>query len=307
MPSTADKRQTLRSLLKQGRPVMAPGVYDGFGLRLLEPFAVQAAYISGNAVSACLLGEPDVGLVDLTLLGDHLGRLNLCTDLPLICDADTGYGSVLNIRRTVQTLEAAGVAAIHIEDQLTPKRCAQLPGARAVLPHLEAVQRIEAACAARQDSSAPLMIIGRTDAAEAHGLAEAISRAKDFVGAGAEAVFIELKRSDDLLERIRQVADEVGAPSMVNMSVDPRLQALPAKDWVQAGIGIGIYPALARASFGHALQANMQRLLDGDIQALMAHSLDAQGYADALDITEVEQWERRFGAARPGGTPPQKP
>ena len=306
MTSTADKRQSLRSLLAHGQPVLAPGVYDGFGLRLVEPFPVQAAYISGNAVSACLLGEPDVGLVDLTLLGDHLGRLNLCTRLPLICDADTGYGSVLNIRRTVQTLEAAGVAAIHIEDQLTPKRCAQLPGARAVLPHLEAVRRIEAACAARQDSNAPLMIIGRTDAAEAHGLANAISRAQDFVRAGAEAVFIELKRSDDLLVRIKQVADEVGAPCMVNMSVDPRLQALPAKEWAQIGIGIGIYPALARGSFGHALRANMQRLLDGDVQGLMAHSLDAQAYADALAITEVEQWERRFGAATPDGTPPQK-
>ena len=160
---------------------------------------------------------------------------------PLICDADTGYGSVLNIRRTVQTLEAAGVAAIHIEDQITPKRCAQLPGARSVLPHAESVKRIEAACAARQDSSAPLMIIGRTDAAQAHGLDEAISRAKDFARAGAEAVFIELKRSDDLLDRIRQVANEVPVPCMVNMSVDPRLQALSTVEWAQAGIAIGIY------------------------------------------------------------------
>ena len=150
------------------------------------------------------------------------------------------------------------------------------------------------------------MIIGRTDAAQAHGLDEAISRAKDFARAGAEAVFIELKRSDDLLGRIRQVANEVPVPCMVNMSVDPRLQALSTVEWAQAGIAIGIYPALARASFGHALRANMERLLKGDVQGLLAHSIDAQAYAEALNISEVEQWERRFGAATPDGTPPQK-
>ncbi|MGA1336173.1 MAG: isocitrate lyase/phosphoenolpyruvate mutase family protein, partial [Burkholderiaceae bacterium] len=95
----------------------------------MERFPVDAAYVSGNAVSACLLGEPDVGLVDLTLLADHLARINQCTRLPIICDADTGYGSVVNIQRTVRSLELAGVAAIHLEDQVTPKRCAQLPGA----------------------------------------------------------------------------------------------------------------------------------------------------------------------------------
>lgn len=305
--SNTGKRQALRALLAQKQAVMAPGVYDGFGLRLIEPFNVQAAYISGNAVSACLLGEPDVGLVDLTLLADHLGRLNQCSTLPLICDADTGYGSVVNIRRTVRALEASGIAAIHIEDQLTPKRCAQLPGARAVLAHAEAVKRIEAACAARQDSHSPLMIIGRTDAAGMHGLDAAISRARDFVSAGAEAVFIELKSSPALLAQIEEIAGQVDAPCMVNMSVDPRLQALAPEDWARAGISIGIYPALARASFGHALQANMRRLLGGDVQGLLDNSLDAQAYAQALNLSEVEDWERRFGVEPPDASPLQKP
>lgn len=297
MPSAAQKRQFFRAALAARQAIFAPGVYDGFGLRLIERFPVDAAYISGNAVSACLLGEPDVGLVDLTLLAAHLGRLNQCTHLPLICDADTGYGGVVNIRRTVRSLEAAGVAAIHIEDQITPKRCAQLPGARQVVEHREAVLRIEAACAARQDSDAPLLIIGRTDAAGAHGLQAAIDRACDFVRVGAEAVFIELKSSPEMPEQLQTIARQVPAPCMVNMSVDPRLQQLAPAQWAQAGIAIGIFPALARGSFGYALQANMQRLLARDITALGANSLSAQAYADALNITEVEDWERRFSAA----------
>lgn len=300
MPSATQKRQSFRTALQSGQPIFAPGVYDGFGLKLIQSFEVDAAYISGNAVSACLLGEPDVGLVDLTLLADHLARLNQCTHLPLICDADTGYGSVVNIRRTVRTLEAAGVAAIHIEDQLTPKRCAQLPGARAVVGHQEAVLRIEAACAARLETDTPMLIIGRTDAAAAHGLQAAIDRAKDFVRAGAEAVFIELKSSPTMLDQIRAVADQVPAACMVNMSVDPRLQQLAPQQWAAAGIAIGIFPALARASFGHAVLANMHRLLGRDIAGLQANSLSAQAYADALQITEVEDWERRFSAVQPG-------
>lgn len=296
MTSARLKRQALRAALHAKQPVLAPGVYDGFGLRLIEDFPVGAAYVSGNAVSACLLGEPDVGLVDLTLLAAHLGRLNQCTALPLICDADTGYGGVVNVRRTVRSLEACGVAAIHIEDQRTPKRCAQLPGARQVVSQREAVLRIEAACAAREDADAPLMIIGRTDAAEAHGLQAAIDRACAFVQAGAEAVFVELKSSPDLPEKIQTIARQVPAPCMVNMSADKRLLKLAPDQWAMAGISIGIYPALARASFGFAVRANLKRLLSGDIDGLQANSLSAEAYAEALKLSAVEDWERRFSA-----------
>lgn len=307
MPSAAMKRRAFRELLASSKPIFAPGVYDGFGLRILERYEVDAAYISGNAVSACLLGEPDVGLVDLTLLADHLGRLNQCSRLPLICDADTGYGSVVNIRRTVRALEAAGVCAIHIEDQITPKRCAQLPGARAVLSHTEAVHRIAAACEARLDSDAPLVIVGRTDAAASLGLDAAIARAQDFIKAGAEAIFIELKSSPQLLDQIRVAAKALQAPCMVNMSIDTRLMALPAHDWLGHGVSIGIFPAIARASFGYALRANLDRLRSGDIDGLQHHSLSAQDYADILGINEIEQWEQQFGVDSPEAPPPRKP
>lgn len=295
MPSAAQKRRMLREALARRAAVFAPGVYDGFGLRIIERYPVDAAYVSGNAVSACLLGEPDVGLVDLTLLAGHLSRLNQCSRLPLIADADAGFGSVVNIRRAVRALEAAGVAAIHIEDQPTPKRCAQLPGARSVLGHDEAVRRIEAACCARVDSE-PLIIVGRTDCAAAHGLDAAIHRARDFVAAGAEAVFVELKSTPELLDQVRAVSEQVKAPCLVNMSVDERLMALSPDRWQAHGISIGIFPALARGSFGHALQANMARLLAGDTQGLVSHLMPAQDYAESLGLSVLEQWEQRFRA-----------
>lgn len=299
-PSVQDKRRVFRAALAARQPIFAPGVYDGFGLRLIEQFPVDAAYVSGNAVSACLLGEPDVGLVDLTLLADHLGRINQCTRLPIICDADTGYGSVVNIQRTVRSLEAAGVAAIHLEDQVTPKRCAQLPGARTVIGHDEAVSRIAAACAARVNTEEPMVIVGRTDAAASLGLKAAIERAQAFVAAGAEAVFVELKTSPDLLDQIHQVSQAVPAPCLINMSIDDRLMAIPKADWASAGIGVGIFPALARSSFGHALTSNLKNLIQGDIKAVQSASLSAADYAQALGINAVEDWEQRFSAGSPG-------
>jgi 2-methylisocitrate lyase-like PEP mutase family enzyme len=261
---------------------------------------VDAAYVSGNAVSACLLGEPDVGLVDLTLLADHLGRINQCTRLPIICDADTGYGSVVNIQRTVRSLELAGVAAIHLEDQVTPKRCAQLPGARSVIDQDQAVARIAAACAARVQTEDPMVIIGRTDAAAGLGLSAAIERAQAFVQAGAEAVFVELKTSPDLLEQIQEVSRAVPAPCLINMSIDARLMAMSREHWAAAGISVGIFPALARSSFGHAVTTNLQRLLQGDVVGLQSASMSPADYAAALGISEVEDWEQRFSAGWPG-------
>ncbi|MGA0865238.1 hypothetical protein GH816_07535 [Betaproteobacteria bacterium LSUCC0115] len=295
-PSIQDKRRAFRRALAASQPIFAPGVYDGFGLRLVERFPVDAAYVSGNAVSACLLGEPDVGLVDLTLLADHLARINQCTRLPIICDADTGYGSVVNIQRTVRSLELAGVAAIHLEDQVTPKRCAQLPGARSVIDQDQAVARIAAACAARVQTEDPMVIIGRTDAAASLGLAAAIERAQAFVQAGAEAVFVELKTSPDLLEQIQAVSRAVPAPCLINMSIDARLMALPREQWAAAGISVGIFPALARSSFGHAVTTNLQRLLQGDVAGLQSASMSPADYAAALGISEVEGWEQRFSA-----------
>jgi 2-methylisocitrate lyase-like PEP mutase family enzyme len=181
-------RQRLRARLAKGPVVIAPGIYDAYGARFVEQAGFEAVYMTGNGVSASLLGRPDVGLVDLTMIASHARRIAAAVDIPVICDADTGYGNAVNVRRTVEEFESAGVAAIHLEDQVSPKRCGQLPGARPVIELAEAVGKIEAAVAARRDPD--FIIIARTDAAEAHGLDEAIKRARAFRKAGADALFV---------------------------------------------------------------------------------------------------------------------
>src|ERR1700693_853115 len=137
-------RQRLRARLKSGPLIVAPGIYDAYGARFVEQAGFVAVYMTGNGVSASLLGCPDVGLIDLTLIASHAHRVAACVDIPLICDADTGYGNAVNVRRTVREFEAAGVAAIHIEDQVSPKRCGHMFGKK-LIPAGEMVQKIRSA------------------------------------------------------------------------------------------------------------------------------------------------------------------
>ncbi|MGE5465739.1 MAG: isocitrate lyase/PEP mutase family protein [Methanocella sp.] len=285
-------RRRLRQRLKSGPLIVAPGIYDAYGARFVEQAGFEAVYMTGNGVSASLLGQPDVGLVDLTLISGHAHRVASCVDIPLICDADTGYGNAVNVRHTVREFEAAGVAAIHLEDQVLPKRCGQLPGARPVVELSEAVGKIEAAVAARRDPD--FIIIARTDAAAGHGLDEAIRRCKAFVAAGADVAFAELKMSPSILDDIKRVTGEVGAPCLANIA-GGKLAALTHKELEALGLRIAIYPGLGRNAAGFALREAMQTLKrDGNVQALKNRMLSAEEYAAAIGIADVEAWEQRY-------------
>ena len=293
MLTASQKRKNLRAALSGPHAVCAPGIYDGYGLRLVEQAGFSAAYMTGNGVSAALLGRPDVGLVDLTMISDHARRVARCVDIPLICDADTGYGNVVNVQRTVAEFEAAGVAAIHIEDQISPKRCAQMEGARTVLDFDEAVSKIAAGVAARSDPD--FMLIARTDSAAALGLDEAIRRAKAFVQVGADVVFIELKANPDILAQVRRARDAVGAPLQVNLDTGGALRQLPASALKGAGIDIAIYPALARGAFGHAMTQALGHLkAEGCMNGYTDQMFTSAQYNAALGLDEIECWEKRF-------------
>ncbi|PIT83258.1 oxaloacetate decarboxylase [Limnohabitans sp. 15K] len=289
-------RQALRARLsaaRTGPALVAPGVYDGYGARMVAQLGFEAVYMTGNGVSASLLGRPDVGLVDLSLISAHARRVAACMDLPVICDADTGYGGVVAVRRTIEEFEAAGVAAIHIEDQISPKRCAQLPGARTVLPFREAVAKIEAAVAARNDPS--FMVIARTDSVGSGGLAEGILRAQAFEKAGADAVFVELKAHDGILADIRQIADAISIPCTVNIDAGGPLATLHSRDLHTHGIGLAIYPALLRNALGFAMRDALDHLrTDGHTQGVRPRMLSSQEYNACLGLPEVEAWEARF-------------
>lgn len=292
-----DKRKQLRTLLGQSQAVRAPGIYDGYGARLVENAGFSACYMTGNGVSASLLGLPDVGLVDLTMIADHARRVAHCIEIPLICDADTGYGNVVNIRRTVQEFEAAGVAAIHIEDQISPKRCAQMPGERTVLDFDQAVAKIAAASAARSDED--FVLIARTDCVGAMGLEEAVRRTRAFSSVGADVVFVELKPNPDILKQIRYLKDQAQVPMVVNMDAGDLVRGLPATELKSAGIDLAIYPHLARGVFGHAMTHALDHLnAQGNFAGFAEQNMFTSAqYNSALGIHEIEAWEKRFDRA----------
>ncbi len=290
-------RQRLRARLKSGPLIVAPGIYDAYGARFVEQAGFEAVYMTGNGVSASLLGRPDVGLIDLTLIAGHAHRVAACVDIPLICDADTGYGNAVNVRHTVQEFEAAGVSAIHIEDQVSPKRCGQLPGARLVIALGEAVGKIEAAVAARRDPD--FIIIARTDAADGHGLDAAIKRAQAFRKAGADVIFVELKSSPSILDDLKRVTSSVDAPCLVNVDAGGKLGELTATGIEQLGLRIAIYPGLARGAAGFAIREALGALKrDGNTRTVRDRMLTLKEYSEVLGLADVEEWERKFLPSR---------
>lgn len=284
-------RKRLRDRLAQRAILVAPGIYDAFGARFVEQAGFEAAYLTGNGASASLLGRADVGLVDLTLLAAHAHRVAAAIDIPLICDADTGYGNAVNVKRTVEEFEAAGVAAIHLEDQVLPKRCGHLPGSRPVVSCEEHRRKIEAAAAARRD--ADFVIIARTDAAPGLGLDEAIRRGREYRAAGADVIFVELKQASE--QELARVTAEIDAPHLINVEEGGKLAHLSAADFERLGFRLAIYPGLARYAAGYAIRETLAVLQrDGSTAKARDRMLSFKDYNDALKLPEIEDWERRF-------------
>jgi 2,3-dimethylmalate lyase len=290
-------RQRLRERLTKGPMIVAPGIYDAYGARFVEQAGFEAVYMTGNGVSASLLGRPDVGLIDLSLISAHAHRVAACVAIPLICDADTGYGNAVNVRRTVEEFESAGVAAIHLEDQVSPKRCGHLPGSRPVVTLEEQVGKIEAALAGRRDPD--FIIIARTDAASGHGLDEAIRRGKAYRKAGADVVFVELKTGPSIMQDLKRVASEIDAPCLVNIDGGGRLSELSVEEIEKLGFRIAIYPGLARYAAGYAIREAVNALKrEGSTRNVRERMLSFREYNDALGISEVEDWEKKYLLSR---------
>ena len=290
---TSTPRQRLRARLAKGPLIVAPGIYDAFGARLVAQAGCEAVYMTGNGVSASLLGRPDVGLVDLTLFAQHAHRAASCVDIPLICDADTGYGNAVNVRHTVREFEAAGVSAIHIEDQVAPKRCGHLPGSRPVIGLDEAARKIEAAVAARTDPD--FIIIARTDSAAGNGLDDAILRVQTFRKAGADVLFVELKTSATILDDMKRITSSVDGPCLVNIDGGGKLGDLSAAEIEALGFRIAIFPGLARNAAGFAIREAIDVLKrDGNTKALRGRMMNMKEYNETLGLNDVEAWEKQY-------------
>ena len=245
--ATTPARQRLKELLNKRELIVAPGVFDGISAQLTKRTGHVAAYMTGAGVAASGFGLPDIGLVTATEMADRVRMIaDALGDVPLIADADTGYGGPMNVVRTVRSYDAAGVAAIQLEDQVFPKRCGHLPD-KQVVDAAVFEQTLAAALDARSDDD--LLVVARTDARAPLGLDAAIERANRYAQAGADIIFVEAPQDSDEIERI---AAEVDAPLLINLVVGGLTPQLSAERLQELGFAIAIHPSnlLMPATFG---------------------------------------------------------
>lgn len=227
----------LRQLLARPRLLLAPGAWDPLSARVVEEAGFEAVYVTGSGVSVGHLGLPDIGLATMTEMVEQIRRIAAAVRIPVIADADTGYGNAMNVRRTVREYEAAGAAALHLEDQEFPKRCGHLEGKRVIAAETM-IARIRAACEARRDPD--LVVIARTDARAVRGLDEAIRRAEAYRAAGADVLFVEAPVGEGEVAAVARALQD--APLLINLGGGGKTPMLPADRLEALGFRIAIYP-----------------------------------------------------------------
>lgn len=285
----------LRSLLASGSPVLAPGAYDALSARLVEQAGFECAYMTGFGTTASMLGRPDVGLLGGAEMAGSARRLVQAIDLPLIADADTGYGNAINVVRTVQDYEQAGVAGLHIEDQILPKRCGHMDG-KLVVPSDEMEGKIRAAVAARRDPD--LVIIARTDARAMEGLDSALARADAYRNAGADLLFVEALQSVDEIEIVaRELAD---AHLVFNWAEGGKTPPMSYERLAALGFALVLMPITTLLAATQAMQRALAELRrDGTPLAAVDRLPPFDDFLDLIGLPEVRALESRFGLLVP--------
>jgi 2-methylisocitrate lyase-like PEP mutase family enzyme len=265
----------LRTSLAGNNAVVAPGVFDALTALMVEQAGFDAAYVSGASVSFTRIGRPDLGLTTLTEVADTVANIRERTEIPLVVDADTGFGNALNVRRTVRLLERMGANGIQLEDQTAPKRCGHLAG-KSMVSAAEMAGKIRAALDARHD--ADTMIVARTDAIAIDGIDAALERANVYVEAGADVIFIEAMADKAQLAR---VGSEIGrrVPLLANMVEGGKTPLTPAKELGELGFRLVIYPGAMVRVTSFAAQAYLRELL---AQGTTAGMLDRMNSFDQI-------------------------
>ena len=276
-----EKRRLLRERLASGELLRFPGAFNPLSARLIERKGFEGVYISGAVLSADL-GLPDIGLTTLSEVAGRGQQIARMTELPALIDADTGFGEPMNVARTVQTLEDAGIAGMHIEDQVNPKRCGHLDG-KAVVDLGTASKRIRAAVDARRDPD--FLIMARTDVRAVEGLDAAVDRAKALVDAGADAIFPEAMRT---LEEFAAVRAAVDVPILANMTEFGKSDLFSVDQLRDVGVNIVIWPvSLLRIAMGAAGRALDTLLEEGHLTSKLG---EMQHRADLYDLIDYEQY-----------------
>lgn len=244
-------RQQLKQLVEARRGLLVPGAFNALSAKVIEDLGFQAIYVTGAGVTNMWFGMPDQGFMGLAEIADHTARIRDAVSVPLLVDADTGFGNALNVYHTVRTLERAGADCIQLEDQVAPKRCGHFSG-KEVISTEEAVSKIKAAVDARRDPD--LLIMARTDAAATHGFEAAVERAQRFAEAGADILFVEAVTQAD---EVRALPQRLAKPQLMNMVIGGRTPIFNAEQLSELGYGIVLY---ANAALQGAV-AGMQKAL----------------------------------------------
>jgi 2,3-dimethylmalate lyase len=280
----------LLEMFGSGEMVLAPGCYDSLGARLIEEAGFPAAYMTGFGSAASRLGRPDVGLMTMTEMVDNARRIVEAVDIPVIADADTGYGNSINVIRTVREYEAAGVAAIHLEDQVMPKKCGHMDG-KQVVGVDEMAAKIAAAVAARR--SPEFLIIARTDARAVEGLDDALARARRYREAGADVLFVEAPQSVGEIEAVAEAFPDV--PLLFNYAEGGKTPAVDCEFLRGLGFSLVIFPLTLLLSATGAMRAALARVkTDGTPLQLLPSLVGFDEFLELVGIDEIRELERRF-------------
>lgn len=251
---------TLREQLESGEIIVAPGIYDMISALMADRMGFKALYMTGYGTVASHLGLPDAGLATYTDMVNRVATMAKLTKTPIIADGDTGYGGLLNVQHTVRGYEAAGAAAIQLEDQEFPKKCGHTPDRR-VIPIEDMVQKVQVACEARQNKD--FLIIARTDARTALGLEEALKRAEAYAEAGADVLFVESPENE---EEMTEIGKRLNKPLVANMVPGGRTPLLPADKLQALGFSLAIHPAAGFLATAQALEKSYSDIRDnGDV------------------------------------------
>jgi 2-methylisocitrate lyase-like PEP mutase family enzyme len=284
-------RQTLKQLLKRNQLLVAPGCFDGLSARLVQEAGFETAYLSGGAVARSM-GIPDIGLVTMSESIERAVQVVSAINIPIIADADTGYGNAVNLVRSVREFERAGVAAIHIEDQITPKRCGHLDG-KEVISQAEMELKLKAALAARTDPD--FCIIARTDARGVNGFDDAVKRANAFAKLGVDAIFLEAPQSEEELAEIPRRVPNI--PLLVNVFKGGKTPMLPKDRLEKMGYRIAIYPSETQRAAIHAMRTALSTLKrEGTTESIDASLTTFKDRDKVVGLDDWNKIEREFMA-----------
>ena len=283
---TMRKTTILRQMMAGNKIVVAPGAHDALTAKIIEQVGFEAVYMTGYGQAASHLGKPDVGLLTLTEMVARAANIVEAVNVPVIADADTGFGNAVNVMRTVREYEKAGVAAIQLEDQVAPKKCGHMTG-RQVVSKEEMVGKIKAAADVRTDSD--FMIIARTDARTVHGIGEALERAKAYEEAGADILFVE---SPESIEEMKQITSSFKVPVLANMVEGGRTPFLPVQELESLGYDLVIFPTASTYLVTKALKRLMTTLKEtGTTASLIPEMITFEEFNDLIGLTKIRETE----------------